>query len=417
MDISYELATLDPTHGAPLLALDELAPAAQHALRALLDQGESPNTVRSYRSAMRYWAAWFSLRYGQRLALPLPVTVVLQFIVDHGQRQDDAGRLLHDLPAAVDAALVASGHKAALGAPTLSTLTHRVSVLSKIHQLQGLPNPCDDGRVRELSARLRRGYARRGAAQPHAKPALTREPLQALLDTCDDSLAGLRDRALLLFAFSSGGRRRSEVTAATLDNTRPAPRSPAQRDAPPAFVHLMGASKSNQSGRTRADSHKPVVGSAAIALQAWLDAWRMHNACRGMPPPEGHLFRRIRKGGSIAEPLSPQAVRSIVQHRAALAGLDASGFSAHSLRSGFVTEAAAQNIPMPETMALTGHRSPASVIGYFRQGEVLNLRAARLLDDPADTAPAPAPAPARRRPAASRDVPPDATEDDGEDGA
>ena len=50
-------------------------------------------------------------------------------------------------------------------------------------------------------------------------------------------------------------------------------------------------------------------------------------------------------------------------------------------RSGFVTEAAAQNIPMPETMALTGHRSPASVIGYFRQGEVLGLRAARLMED------------------------------------
>lgn len=383
MDISYELITLDPAAGTPVLATDELSPSAVAALRDLLDQGESPNTVRSYRSAMRYWAAWFSLRYGRRLELPLPVTVVLQFIVDHGQRQDDAGRLLHDLPEPVDAALVAAGHKAALGAPTLSTLTHRVSVLSKIHQLQGLENPCVDGRVRELTARLRRGYARRGAAQPHAKPALTREPLQALLDTCDDSLAGLRDRALLLFAFSSGGRRRSEVTAATLDNTRPAPRSPGHPSArdEPAFVHLMGVSKSNQSGRTRADSHKPVVGQAALALQAWLDAWRAHHTARGLPPPEGPIFRRIRKGGAIAEPLTPQAVRAIVQARAALAGLDASGFSAHSLRSGFVTEAAAQNIPMPETMALTGHRSPASVIGYFRQGEVLGLRAARLMEE------------------------------------
>ena len=36
---------------------------------------------------------------------------------------------------------------------------------------------------------------------------------------------------------------------------------------------------------------------------------------------------------------------------------------------------------MPETMALTGHRSPASVIGYFRQGEVLGLRAARLMEE------------------------------------
>ena len=375
MDISYDLVALDATHGAPLLAVDELAPAAQAALRALLDQGESPNTVRSYRSAARYWAAWFSLRYGRRLELPLPVTVVLQFIVDHGQRQDDAGRLVHELPEAIDAALVAAGHKAAPGAPTLATLTHRVSVLSKLHQLQGLANPCDDGRVRELMARLRRSYARRGAQQVNAKPALTREPLEALLATCDASLAGRRDRALLLFAFASGGRRRSEVTAATLDNTRRV-----RVDGTLGWVYQMGVSKSNQTGRTRADSHKPVVGRAAEALDAWLAAWSAWAAAAGQPAPAGPLWRRIRKGGHVAEPLTPQAVRAIVQARAALAGLDAAGFSAHSLRSGFVTEAAAQNIPMPETMALTGHRSPASVIGYFRKGEVLTMRAARLVD-------------------------------------
>jgi hypothetical protein len=31
-------------------------------------------------------------------------------------------------------------------------------------------------------------------------------------------------------------------------------------------------------------------------------------------------------------------------------------------------------------MALTGHRSPASVLGYFRKGEVLGMRGAALLD-------------------------------------
>ncbi|SIS10290.1 hypothetical protein SAMN05421778_1541, partial [Sphaerotilus natans] len=36
------------------------------------------------------------------------------------------------------------------------------------------------------------------------------------------------------------------------------------------------------------------------------------------------------------------------------------------------------------TMALTGHRSPSSVIGYFRQGEVLGLKAARLMDETGD---------------------------------
>ena len=160
---SSDLVVLTPDGATPLLVVDELPESSQAAVRALLDQGESPNTVRSYRSGLRYWAAWFSVRYGLRLALPLPVPVVLQFIVDHAERMDDAARLVHGLPPAVDAALVAAGHKASLGAPALATLVHRVSVLSKLHQLQGLDNPCDDGRVRELMARMRRGYARRGA--------------------------------------------------------------------------------------------------------------------------------------------------------------------------------------------------------------------------------------------------------------
>lgn len=41
------------------------------------------------------------------------------------------------------------------------------------------------------------------------KEALTRDVLEMLLASCDDSLRGLRDQALLLFAWASGGRRRS----------------------------------------------------------------------------------------------------------------------------------------------------------------------------------------------------------------
>ena len=44
--------------------------------------------------------------------------------------------------------------------------------------------------------------------------------LEAMLATCDDSLEGLRDRALLCFGFASGGRRRSEIAAADLRDLR-----------------------------------------------------------------------------------------------------------------------------------------------------------------------------------------------------
>jgi integrase len=67
--------------------------------------------------------------------------------------------------------------------------------------------------VRELLAQTRRAYAKRGA-RPRKQRALTKDPLQAVLATCDDTLRGKRDRALLLFAWATGGRRRSEVASA-----------------------------------------------------------------------------------------------------------------------------------------------------------------------------------------------------------
>src|SRR4051794_15761049 len=64
---------------------------------------------------------------------------------------------------------------------------------------------------------VRRAYAARGE-RPASKTALTKDPLEGMLATCTDGLIGIRDRALLTFAFSSGGRRRSEVTAAVMEN-------------------------------------------------------------------------------------------------------------------------------------------------------------------------------------------------------
>ncbi|MEB5965245.1 site-specific integrase [Comamonas testosteroni] len=338
-----------------------LAPEAHEAIRELMHEGESSNTRSSYQSAMRYWAAWHLLRQGQPMQLPLPVSTVLQFIIDHAQRQGSAG-LIHEMPPEIDEALVAAGYKGKKGAPSHNTLVHRMAVMSKAHQVHAMPNPCQDGAVRELMSRTRKAYARRGEL-PQKKEALTRDVLEALLASCDDSLRGLRDRALLLFAWASGGRRRSEVASADMRFLRAV--------ADGEFIYTLSHSKTNQSGTDTPENHKPVTGRAAAALKAWLDAARI---------TEGPLFRRIRKGGHVAEPLNAAAVRNIVKERCALAGVQGD-FSAHSLRSGFVTEAGRRNLPLADTMALTGHHSVNTVLGYFRADSALRNQAARMLDE------------------------------------
>ncbi|QQB53679.1 site-specific integrase [Delftia acidovorans] len=351
---------LEDTKQGSTLPSAGLEPAAQQAVRELLREGESTNTRNSYQSAMRYWAAWHALRFERQMQLPLDVPCVLQFIIDHALRQTGAG-LASEMPAHMDRALVEAGYKAREGPLSHNTLVHRMAVLSKAHQVHGLANPCQDGAVRELMSRTRKAYARRGE-QPAKKDALTRDLLEQLLQTCDDSLRGRRDRALLLFAWSSGGRRRSEVAGADMRHLRAV--------GPQEFIYTLAHSKTNQSGRDAPENHKPVTGRAAQALADWLRAAAIQ---------EGPIFRRIRKGGHVGEPLSPAAVRDIVKQRCALAGVEGD-FSAHSLRSGFVTEAGRQNVPLPDTMALTGHSSVNTVLGYFRADSALSNRAARLLD-------------------------------------
>jgi integrase len=245
-----DLAALRPLD-IPTLAPEALSSLTESSVRDLLRQGQSPNTRTSYDTAMRYWGAWFAARYGRALELPVPVPVVLQFIVDHAERLDSndgkratpdrPARLMHDLPDAIDQLLVATRFKARPGPMALNTLAHRVSVLSKAHQVRHVDNPCAHVGVRELLRTVRVGYARR-QVHPRQQAALTRDPLEAMLATCDASPRGVRDRALLLFAWASGGRRRSEVVTATVENLK----DHSER----GYIYVLAHSKV-QPGRTR----------------------------------------------------------------------------------------------------------------------------------------------------------------------
>ena len=339
---------------------DRLAAQAAHAVREILAAAASANTTRSYASALRYWAGWFQGRYGQALTLPVPEAAVIQFIVDHLPRRTASGPVW-ELPAALDEVLVSSGLKQRPGAWSLATVIHRVAVLSTAHRLrQAAPNPAEAPGVRHLLARSRRAAVKQGV-RPRKKTALARPEVEALLANCDDSLEGLRDRALLCFGFASGGRRRSEIAAADMRDLR--------KVGEDGDIYRLEYSKTQQAGVT-VDStpDKPILGRSAEALAAWLDAGEIH---------EGAIFRRIWKG-RVGPALLPGSVASIVKRRAKLARLEGD-FGAHSLRSGFVTEAGKQGVPLPAVMAMTEHRSVASVIGYFQAGAAEDNPAARLL--------------------------------------
>lgn len=342
-----------------LVLPEQLAQNAANAVRELLAEAAAENTTRSYATALRYWAGWHQGRYGVELALPVSEAVVIQFLVDHILRKHKTG-LVSELPPALDQALVDAGLKAKIGALKLSTVTQRVAVLSTAHKLKRLDNPCELPSVRLLLSRARRAAVKRGE-RATKKTAITRAELEAMLATCDDGLEGLRDRALLCFGFASGGRRRSEIAAADMRDLR--------KVGGDSYIYRLEYSKTQQAGAT-ADSapDKPILGRSAEALAAWLEAAGIE---------DGAIFRRIWKN-RVGPALLPGSVATIVKRRARLAGLEGD-FGAHSLRSGFVTEAGKQGVPLPSVMAMTEHRSVASVIGYFQAGAAEDNPAARLL--------------------------------------
>jgi integrase len=349
-----------PTDRASLpLDLTALDAASQAAAAAFVAAGTAANTVRSYRTALTYWAAWLRGRYDYAFGdAPLPATVVVQFVLDHLARPTADGAWDHTLPPALDATLVTAGIKGHPGALAFNTVRHRLAVLASWHRVRGWEPPTDAGPVKTLLRQARKAQVRQGVAV-RQKTAAVAESLQALLATCTDELRGVRDRALLLLAWSSGGRRRSEVVGLKVTDVRPL-------DADTWLVAL-GATKTDTQGVRR---EKPLRGEAAHALAAWLAA---------APATTGPLFRRLHRGGTIGTTaLTGDHVARMVQRRAKLAGLEGD-WAAHSLRSGFVTEAGRQGVPLGEVMTMTEHRGVGTVMGYFQAGSLLTSRTSTLL--------------------------------------
>ena len=86
---------------------------------------------------------------------------------------------------------------------------------------------------------------------------------------------------------------------------------------------------------------------------------------------DGAVFRSINRHGQLGEhPLAGTDVARIVKKLAERAGLDASKYAGHSLRSGHATSAAIAGASERSIMNQTGHRSVQMVRRYIRDGNL-----------------------------------------------
>lgn len=352
---------------AALLTDDDVA-----TLKHLAQQGMGDNTLRALASDLGYLEAWCQLATGASLPWPAPEALLLKFVAQHLwdpiKRAEDPG---HGMPAEVEAGLRARGLLRADGPHAPDTVRRRLISWSILTRWRGLK-----GAFAEPSLKSALRLAVRAAARPRqrkSKKAVTGDVLAKLLAACaGDRLVDLRDRALLLMAFASGGRRRSEVAnlrTEDLIDEEPVRTDPTDANSPPLpclAIHL-GRTKTT----TADDEHVVLIGRPVTALKQWLAAAGIES---------GPVFRKIDQWGNVdRRALTPQSVNLILKVRVRQAGLDPAAFSAHGLRSGYLTEAANRGIPLPEAMQQSLHKSVTQAASYYNNAERKNGRAARLV--------------------------------------
>ncbi|MGF9566965.1 tyrosine-type recombinase/integrase [Neorhizobium sp. BT27B] len=357
----------------PIDRRDELAELLTdqdvETLRHLVNEGTGDNTLRALTSDLAYLQAWSLAATGASLPWPAPEALLLKFVAHHlwdpNKRNTDPD---HGMPVSVEQNLRAQRFLKSFGPHAPDTVRRRLASWSTLTRWRGLTGAFASPALKS-AIRLAVRATPRPRKRKSAK-AVTGDVLARLLATCGtDSLRDIRDRAILMVAFASGGRRRSEIAGLRKEQLTNEP--PITTEDGTTLLSLaihLGRTK------TSGADHDEVVyltGRPVEALNAWLEAARIDT---------GSIFRAIDRWGNVSKrTIDPQSVNDIVKQRAKLAGLEPGEFSAHSLRSGYLTEAANRGIPLPEAMEQSRHRSVQQASSYYNSATRRSGKAARLL--------------------------------------
>jgi len=238
------------------------------------------------------------------------------------------------------------------------TIAVKLAALSFAHKTAHRMDPTADESVKVVMAGIRRTL---GVA-PEKKSAISRDDLIAMVSTLDTcTLAGKRDRALLLVGFC-GAFRRSELVALDV----------ADMKAKGRMTITVKRGKTDQEGQGLVKHFEDDGDVAPIAaLRDWLDAAGIKS---------GAVFRQMDRWGNVrATRLTSQSVALVVKRAAQAADLDWRSMSGHSLRAGFVTAAYTGGARDLDICEQTGHKDTRTLREYYRatgQGALSALRAA-----------------------------------------
>lgn len=316
------LPAIVPALEAPVLP--ELLAAEVDAAREYAAASRSAATRRAYLSDWVIFTAWCDARGIE--ALPATPAAVATFLASEAE----------------------AGVKA-------STISRRLAAIGYMHKGHGHNPPqlsVGAQAIRDVLAGIRRTHGVRKTRKRAADADMLRDMLHSIEG---DEPRAVRDRALLAIGMA-GAFRRSELVALQLGDVAMVPEG---------IRILIGKSKTDQEGE---GVEIAIPEGSRIKPKQLLLEWV---TLAGFS--DGPVFRKLTPQGRItAKPMSDRGVALVVKARAEAAGYDPDQVAGHSLRAGFLTEAARRGANIFKMREQSRHRSLEVLSDYVRNHELFS---------------------------------------------
>jgi len=284
---------------------------------AHINDAYAPNTIRAYRADFSEWIS-FCMEKG---ACPLPADpfVVSKFLLGSA----DAGN------------------------NRASTIRRKCASISAIHRYGYFEDPAKHPEVKIAIRKINRKL---GTRFKQARP-INKHMLDKMLLACGDDLRGIRDRMILLLAYTTL-RRRSELTSMRVEDLTLCGDEL-------TFI-LLRQSKTDQ---TREGVLLALDIETSLAIKNWV-------SLAGMS--DGYLLRGI-TGKRLNQSMDPGQISRVFKSIAIKAKLDPEQISGHSTRIGAAQDLLDSGSSIGQIMAKVGWSKVDTVMRYVGVGDITAL--------------------------------------------
>ncbi len=324
--------TVDLSDAAVLAPLGNAIPpqlaAEIEAARSYRARSKAANTVRAYDSDWRQFERWCRDRELEAMpAMPEAVATYLASLAQRGRADSTIGRHL--------------------------------AAIAWHHRQAGLVSPQHRDPRAVISDTLS-GIRREQRSRPIAKkaPIMAADLARMIAAAEGEGLRAIRDRAIMALGLAAA-LRRSELVVLQLADLELVPEG---------LKLTVRHSKTDQEGEGQVIA---VPSGKLLKPVAHLTRWL---AVRG--GEAGTLFFRTdRQGMMTSEPMSDRSIARLIQRYATRVGLDPGAVGAHSLRTGFLTEAARAGASLPKMQEVSRQKRVDVLLGYIRDAALFENHA------------------------------------------